>query len=86
MLLYEIPLINLYRLVGFEELGNVDSFDTAVLELRLSQCGKSTNFLTRRDLHLIVHSGAIQKTSSNRDPLYKVASKKSNDDDDEFDL
>ncbi|TEB35631.1 GTPase inhibitor [Coprinellus micaceus] len=56
------------RLVGFEELGNADNFDTAVLELRLSQCG------------------VIQKAGSNRDPLYKVASKKSNDDDDEFDI
>jgi len=27
------------RLVGFEELGNEDSFNTAVLELRLSQSG-----------------------------------------------
>lgn len=27
------------RLVGFEELGNSDAFDTAVLELRLSSCG-----------------------------------------------
>ncbi|KAJ3550048.1 hypothetical protein NMY22_g646 [Coprinellus aureogranulatus] len=57
------------RLVGFEELGNVDSFDTAALELRLSQ------------------SGVIEKAASNHTgPLYKVASKKSNEDDDEFDL
>ncbi|KAG9317429.1 thioredoxin-like protein [Chiua virens] len=27
------------RLIGFEELGNNDVFETAVLELRLSQCG-----------------------------------------------
>ncbi|KAF8914016.1 hypothetical protein CPB84DRAFT_1758166 [Gymnopilus junonius] len=27
------------RLIGFEELGNNDSFNTAVLELRLSQSG-----------------------------------------------
>ncbi|KAF8812554.1 thioredoxin-like protein [Phlegmacium glaucopus] len=27
------------RFVGFEELGNSDAFDTAVLELRLSSCG-----------------------------------------------
>ncbi|KAF9057674.1 GTPase inhibitor [Panaeolus papilionaceus] len=27
------------RIIGFEELGNADSFDTAILELRLSQCG-----------------------------------------------
>ena len=27
------------RLIGFEELGNDDAFDTATLELRLSLCG-----------------------------------------------
>jgi len=31
------------RLVGFEELGNSDAFDTAVLELRLSSCGVIQN-------------------------------------------
>jgi len=38
------------RLVGFEELGNSDAFDTAVLELRLSSCGvikKSSSSTTR---------------------------------------
>jgi len=38
------------RLVGFEELGNSDAFDTAVLELRLSSCGviqKSSSSATR---------------------------------------
>lgn len=29
------------RLIGFEELGNNDAFETAVLELRLSQSGES---------------------------------------------
>jgi hypothetical protein len=33
-------LIPFSRLVGFEELGNEDSFNTAVLEIRLSQSGK----------------------------------------------
>ncbi len=32
---------NFLRLVGFEELGNNDSFDTAVLELRLLNAGMS---------------------------------------------
>ncbi|RXW24651.1 hypothetical protein EST38_g1253 [Candolleomyces aberdarensis] len=56
------------RLVGFEELGNSDTFDTAALELRLAT------------------SGVIQKASTSRsDPLFRVASKKK-DDDDDFDL
>ncbi|KAJ2920163.1 hypothetical protein MD484_g357, partial [Candolleomyces efflorescens] len=56
------------RLVGFEELGNSDSFDTAALELRLAT------------------SGVIQKASTSRsDPLFRVASKKK-DDEDDFDL
>lgn len=28
------------RLIGFEEIGNDDAFETATLELRLSMCGK----------------------------------------------
>ena len=28
-----------FRLIGFEDLGNVDGFDTAALELRLLQSG-----------------------------------------------
>ena len=28
-----------FRFIGFEELGNADGFDTAVLELRLLQSG-----------------------------------------------
>jgi len=31
------------RLIGFEELGNSDSFDTAVWELRLASCGVIKN-------------------------------------------
>ncbi|KAF9464434.1 GTPase inhibitor, partial [Collybia nuda] len=63
------------RLIGFEELGNNDAFDTAVLELRLSVCGviqKSTgNGLE-----------AVYKVSSSR------ASRpgRHDDDDDVFDL
>jgi hypothetical protein len=29
----------MFRLIGFEEIGNDDAFDTATLELRLSMCG-----------------------------------------------
>ena len=37
-----LRLIWVCRLVGFEELGNNDAFDTAALELRLSMSGAST--------------------------------------------
>jgi hypothetical protein len=30
----------IFRLIGFEELGHDDAFDTATLELRLSMCGE----------------------------------------------
>ncbi|RDB22590.1 Thioredoxin domain-containing protein plp1 [Hypsizygus marmoreus] len=58
------------KLIGFEQLGNSDKFDTAVLELRLSMCG------------------VIQKAGSGSlAPVYKVASRRENDDDgDVFDL
>ncbi|KAF8192631.1 thioredoxin-like protein [Pholiota molesta] len=58
------------RLVGFEELGNEDSFNTAVLELRLAQSGV-----------LLKQQGTVL------DPVYKVASRRQNDDNDDlFDL
>jgi thiol-disulfide isomerase/thioredoxin len=46
------------RLVGFEELGNNDAFDTAVLELRLSSCGviKKSSSSTTRPLFQVSHS------------------------------
>jgi hypothetical protein len=36
-----IILLTKCRIIGFEELGNVDGFETAVLELRLSTSGRS---------------------------------------------
>lgn len=35
-----LTLLCLFSLIGFEELGNSDVFETAVLELRLSQSGE----------------------------------------------
>ena len=35
-----IYIIIIFRIVGFEELGNTDTFTTAILEFRLSQSGK----------------------------------------------
>ncbi|GLB33928.1 putative NTP binding protein [Lyophyllum shimeji] len=58
------------RLIGFEQLGNSDKFDTAVLELRLSQCG------------VIQKTG----NKFNVEPLYKVASRRNADDEEVFDL
>ncbi|KAG6831145.1 hypothetical protein H0H92_012570 [Tricholoma furcatifolium] len=59
------------RLIGFEQLGNSDKFDTAVLELRLSMCD--------------VIQKAGNKFSI--DPVYSVVSaQKNDDDDDDFDL
>ncbi|TRM67683.1 thioredoxin-like protein [Schizophyllum amplum] len=56
------------RLVGFEELGNNDAFDTAALELRLSM------------------TGVLQKPGSGLDPVFKVSSSKSRDNEEVFDL
>ncbi|KAG6911211.1 hypothetical protein DXG01_003078 [Tephrocybe rancida] len=59
------------RLIGFEELGNSDKFDTAVLELRLSLCG-------------VVQKTGNQFSL---DPVYNVASSRKNEDEDDvFDL
>jgi len=45
------------RLIGFEELGNDDAFDTAALELRLSMCGthKSPNSGMKQPLIILAH-------------------------------
>jgi len=63
------------RLIGFEELGNDDVFDTATLELRLSMCGviqKATPGSTVQ---------TVFATSSRSLP-----SRPRNDDDEDFDL
>ncbi|KNZ81549.1 Thioredoxin domain-containing protein C2F3.12c, partial [Termitomyces sp. J132] len=59
------------RLIGFEQLGNSDKFDTAVLELRLSMCGVIQKTGNQFDMG----------------PVYKVVSSRKDDNDDEiFDL
>ncbi|KAF4619218.1 hypothetical protein D9613_005329 [Agrocybe pediades] len=75
------------RLVGFEELGNEDNFNTAILELRLSQSGKFSPFLLQT-LNVNRTAGVIKKGNGNTlQPLFKVSSsKQSQRDDDVFDL
>ncbi|KAF8165235.1 thioredoxin-like protein [Crassisporium funariophilum] len=60
------------RLIGFEELGNNDAFDTAILELRLSSCG-------------VIQKSSSSKTL---EPLFQVSSRRSqrDNDDEDFDL
>jgi len=40
-------LLTRRRMIGFEELGNIDGFDTAVLELRLSASGQLSCCIAR---------------------------------------
>ncbi|KAG5648952.1 hypothetical protein DXG03_000301 [Asterophora parasitica] len=72
----EKEVVRVSALIGFEQLGNSDKFDTALLELRLLQCVKQ---------NLV---GVIQKAgnSFSVDPVYKVASRRNEDEDDVFDL
>jgi hypothetical protein len=71
------------RIIGFEELGNNDGFETAALELRLATSGKQAH------CSLIVRNieesgaGVIQKTTGEHmRTLYSVASKKARANDD----
>lgn len=40
----------MFRLIGFEELGQTDQFTTSALEFRLKQTGKSSSY-TARERH-----------------------------------
>ncbi|KAI0269119.1 thioredoxin-like protein [Gloeopeniophorella convolvens] len=83
------------RIVGFEELGNVDSFSTATLELRLLHIGsKFWKFLYPYPSHMTL--GVVQKESQPA-PVVKHAravvssgsrlrQERRDDDDDDFDL
>jgi len=66
------------RIIGFEELGNVDSFSTATLELRLLHTGviqkDSNTTSTVKHARAVVSSGSRLRQDSH------------DDDDDEFDL
>jgi len=63
------------RLIGFEELGNGDAFETAVLEMRLSVAGVIQKKLSGNQL------GTVYANSSSSQPLYRVK-----DNDEVFDL
>ncbi|KAH8830452.1 thioredoxin-like protein [Flagelloscypha sp. PMI_526] len=78
------------RLVGFEELGNEDGFETATLELRLSMTGKS--FSSHKSLKSVdtIFSGVIKKAQgrvSGLDTVYSVSTGRNvQQDEPEFDL
>jgi len=77
------------RLVGFDELGNEDGFDTAVLELRLAQSGMS--YCSANPIVFISPVGVISKQLENTNalqPLFKVSSssRAQDGDDDLFDM
>ena len=50
------------RLIGFEELGNADDFNTAVLEMRLAQSGMLKSHF-KSAYHLIVSGRGAAKTA-----------------------
>ncbi|KAG6880387.1 hypothetical protein C0992_007798 [Termitomyces sp. T32_za158] len=67
----EKEVVRVTALIGFEQLGNSDKFDTAILELRLSMCG------------VIQKTG----NEFSMDPVYKVVTSRKDENDDEvFDL
>ncbi|KAJ7665499.1 thioredoxin-like protein [Mycena rosella] len=65
------------RLIGFEELGNSDGFDTAVLELRLAVSG-----VIQKSSGNALNTVYANSTSSSSRTLYRVK----DNDDDVFDL
>jgi len=75
------------RLIGFEELGNADSFTTAVLETRLLSCGKLSAIV---NIQMNVTSlGVLSRSPTAKQIIYSVApSERTNDQDNEdvFDL
>ena len=89
-------LTSAYRIIGFEELGNVDSFSTATLELRLLHSGSFFSFVQSKDVfkHIIIQ-GVIQKESHSAPVVNNVRAVAArgnrlrqchHDDDDDFDL
>ncbi|OAX44538.1 thioredoxin-like protein [Rhizopogon vinicolor AM-OR11-026] len=68
------------RLIGFEELGNNDVFETAVLELRLANSGVLQK--SRSPLE----SGLTYNISSSNTRNLRTSGGQTNQDDDEFDL
>lgn len=74
-----------HRIIGFEELGNVDGFETVVLDLRLSASGQHVHHCVLDSVHDIC-AGVIQKMEDNSlEVVYKVSSSR-RDDNEVFDL
>jgi hypothetical protein len=74
------------RIIGFEELGNIDGFETAVLDLRLSASGQSSVLV--HEPYSYASVGVIQKTKgSSLEMVYKISSgRRKGDDGEVFDL
>lgn len=86
-------------LIGFEELGNNDVFETAVLELRLANSGNDILFhvvhvaVANRPLIGVLQkarnpleSGITYNVSSSNTRNFRIGGGQTNQDDDEFDL
>jgi len=52
MAVHTLPSNSACRIIGFEELGNVDGFSTATLELRLLHTGSVFFVIKRRDSNI----------------------------------
>ena len=91
-----ILIVTAYSLIGFEEFGNSDSFQTAALELRLQQSGKCSTH--RLFLVLLKHdfsAGVVDKmdavnvslqTPYGSEPSRIRRGAETNDDDSDLDL
>jgi hypothetical protein len=84
----------LFRIVGFEELGNIDTFTTATLEFRLSQSGKVRSIILYKQIEFIFKYnffviGVITKCEPPKKEEHKTilgfAEGNDNDDDDDWD-
>lgn len=89
-----VPILTFVAsLIGFEELGNSDMFETAVLELRFSQSGKSP-FLALYRLLIYLTIGVLQKAENSFNASYTIGhrgsargdSRKAGENDEDFDL
>lgn len=66
------------RIIGFEELGNVDNFGTATLELRLLHTG-----VIQKDPHVVPVANSVRTVATHGT---RVRQNHRDDDDDDFDL
>ena len=83
------------RMIGFEELGNQDQFDTATLEWRLLNCGTSRyhyvsfKYLNKSDAGVIQKEAQVQSGITYRSTVpvrQKIRRNQDDDGDSDFDL